>query len=462
MRITSLWKPVVLVLSVVVLFGCAAHQIYRPDLAMCVSAQPQTECKTHALQEYQPPNGQNGAYLLGFIEFDDQGQLWDRRQMRAVLDALYTAEAPEEQNLLIVAFVHGWKHSAAPGDGNIATFREVLKHLSASEASISRIEGRPPRRVAGVYLGWRGGSITMPVLKELTFWDRKNTAHKVGHGGMTEVLSRLDLVRQTKDAVSPGGHGSTRLVVVGHSFGGAVVFSALSQILEGRFVHTVGPKGTVSDVEGFGDLVVLINPAFQAELFAPLSDMSTERGTYFKSQLPVLAILTSEADDATKIAFPIGRRLSTLFENERTSQRHNGVTGKTEDIDQGQSNVTAVGHFEPYRTHYLLATPQGQDKAPAMLSRDQSARLFFAASERWENDAPGSHIPFAGAVLERTDRSAGRDPYLVVRVDKRIIKDHNDIADPRLIEFLNQLILISSQSHEPKERSLLRQKGLAQ
>jgi len=43
-----------------------------------------------------------------------------------------------------------------------------------------------------------------------------------------------------------------------------------------------------------------INPAFEAELFSSLSDMSLERATYFESQLPVLAVLTSETDDATK------------------------------------------------------------------------------------------------------------------------------------------------------------------
>ena len=33
-----------------------------------------------------------------------------------------------------------------------------------------------------------------------------------------------------------------------------------------------------------------INPAFEAELFSSLSDMSLERATYFESQLPVLAV----------------------------------------------------------------------------------------------------------------------------------------------------------------------------
>jgi len=68
------------------------------------------------------------------------------------------------------------------------------------------------------------------------------------------------------------------LVIVGHSFGGAIVHSSLVQILEDRFVRTDSLSSNIqSNVEGFGNLVVLINPAFEALQFSALSDMSTER-----------------------------------------------------------------------------------------------------------------------------------------------------------------------------------------
>ena len=70
------------------------------------------------------PAADGASYLLGFVEFDDQGQIWDRKQMWAVIDSL-NAEAAEK-DLLMVVFAHGWKHSAAAGDGNIETFRKVL------------------------------------------------------------------------------------------------------------------------------------------------------------------------------------------------------------------------------------------------------------------------------------------------------------------------------------------------
>jgi hypothetical protein len=454
---TITWITAVLV-TAFAFAGCTPHKLYRTDTEICVSSKPDLECKEQALQELRDPARPDAGYLLGFIEFDDQGQVFERQQMDAVLNILN--ERAASQDLLMVVFVHGWKHSAAPGDGNIDTFREGLERLSELESRISRKTGVQERQVVGIYLGWRGGSVELPGVKELSFWDRKNTAHKVGHGGVTEVVSRLEQVRRTKGAlVGEQGRSRTRLVVIGHSFGGAVVYSALSQILMTGFVDTVGPAGVSTDVKGFGDLVVLINPAFEATLFAPLSDMANERRTYFASQLPVIAILTSEADDATKRAFPIGRWFSTFFEKHREESRKNGVTGEDEVIDQQKANITAVGHFEPYRTHYLRAAGEPGAETPDQPSVEASLKRFFDVGSNWEEDAPSSKIEFEGSVLERTSSSAGRNPYLVIRVNAELIRDHNDIGDPRIASFIRQLILIAGQSADLEERQLMRKRA---
>jgi alpha-beta hydrolase superfamily lysophospholipase len=178
---------------------------------------------------------------------------------------------------------------------------------------------------------------------------------------VTEVLQRLERVRQQRIARNP--RTRSRLVVVGHSFGGAVVFSALEQILESRFVLTAGtPEQPAGPVQGFGDLVVLINPAFEAQLFQPLNDLSTQQPTYEPSQLPVLAILTSEADLATKVAFPLGRWFST--------------------------------RFDPYRTHTLNAVQRRAAPAPTDVARtaEQNADASATASQGWQDDEPGGRI----------------------------------------------------------------------
>jgi hypothetical protein len=197
---------------------------------------------------------------------------------------------------------------------------------------------------------------------------------------------------------------------------------------------------------------VLINPAFEALLFAPLSDMSTERGTYFWSQLPVLVVLTSEADSATRYAFPMGRAFSTFFEKERDIERYNAVTKTNETIDEEDANRKAVGHFEPYRTHRLYPTGEATREQVDKLAAAQSFARLQQFSESWLTDKPGSKIQFESVMLERTETSAGRNPYLVTYVDKDLIRDHNDIADWRVINFLKQLILLSSQRPEDVQK----------
>lgn len=448
-----------MVVAALCLGACAPHQIYRPDTTVCTKPDPQRDCQNSALQDYRDPANPDAAYLLGFIEFDDQGQLWSRQQMLDVVNEVHRRAA--NSDLLMVAFVHGWKHSAQsdPEDGNITTFRDTLKRISEIESLFSRKVGKKPRQIVGIYLGWRGGSVTVPVLKELTFWDRKQTAQKVGHVGVTEALMRLEDVRLTKDAMINDcredglfAKSRTRLAVIGHSFGGAMVFSAVSQILQERFIDTLPSdicdarklkeqRAAKTDARSFGNLVVLINPAFEANLFAPLSDMANERRFYFESQKPVLAILTSEADDATRIAFPIGRSLSTLFEKDRVVERRDPVSRNMVAIDQGTGNVEAVGHFLPYRTHTLKASAPAADVAGAN-PRDE-IRSLIRVRDGWRRDAPGGTILFNGSTLRRTANSVGKNPYLVVQVGEELIPDHNQIDDPRIAAFIRELIFLT-------------------
>jgi len=241
--------------------------------------------------------------------------------------------------------------------------------------------------------------------------------------------------------------------VVGHSFGGAVVFSALEQILESRFIHTVGTPQTPEAAQGYGNLVVLLNPAFEAQLYAPLSDMSAERKEYVKSQLPVVAILTSQADRATGVAFPIGRWFDTRFEKQRVVRRTNPATGQDELISEKDADVASIGHFEPYRTHTLRGVEATAPPADPEEAARQYATSLALASKAWEEDGPGKEISFPGSLLTRTRNSVGRNPYLVVSVDKALIGSHSDIWRPGIRTFITNLILLSSQSTRIEERA---------
>ena len=55
-------------------------------------------------------------------------------------------------------------------------------------SSFAKSANLPPRPVVGLYVGWRGLSVSTAVLKEATFYARKDTAHRVGNGRMRDLL----------------------------------------------------------------------------------------------------------------------------------------------------------------------------------------------------------------------------------------------------------------------------------
>ncbi|MDH5611859.1 MAG: lipase [Gammaproteobacteria bacterium] len=424
---------------ILLLSACSSNEIYRSDYEIC-NYRTSGDCPKNALQVHAA--GEQDEYRLGFVEYDDQGQLRDRKQMNAVLEEYQQLAAFDD--VLLITFVHGWHHSAQPEDGNIVSFRHMLAEVSKMEGVGSEQQGRKKRKVIGLYVGWRGDSISVPYVNDLTFWDRKNTAHDVGHQGVTEVLLKLEEIVNVKIGIGEENPPpmTSRLVVIGHSFGGAVVYASLQKVLAERFVDSRRGKTYQDDAKGFGDLVVLMNPAFEALRFSALYDMSQDgcRG-YFSSQLPKLAILTSEADYATRYAFPVGRFFTTLFESHVTLDRHYctkpGSKGvQAMQINEGKADRNTVGHFEPYLTHQL--SPMA----------DQVARKddfqIKQLQKIWAEHNNDIAVDFVGSQLTSLKRTNPLNPYLNIKVDKELINDHNDIWRPQIVAFIRDLIAIST------------------
>lgn len=273
MTITANKTTWLLLFLTTLLSACASNDIYRSQFSPCKVTMQQS-CESYAIQHHNDATKKE--FLLSFVEIDDQGQLRNRAQMDALITELANAAAKE--SLLINVFVHGWHHNAKPGDPNIESFKESLAQLSEIDRSLHE----HPRKVVGVYVGWRGESIDVPVLNNLTFWDRKNTARKVGHLGVAELLLRLEEIRNVKNTQKP--QLKSRLVILGHSFGGSVVYSATAQILADRFIDSRGDKSFVDTAKGFGDLVVCCS-------IPPSKRSVMRRSTIW--HMPVAATLTT-------------------------------------------------------------------------------------------------------------------------------------------------------------------------
>jgi hypothetical protein len=149
--------------------------------------------------------------------------------------------------------------------------------------------------------------------------------------------------------------------------------------------------------------------------------------------------MTSEADLATKIAFPAGRFFSTLFESHTTLKRHycsGPGTGNqvVTEISEGSADRTAVGHFSPYITHKLTYI----DKS----SRSVRNINAIDIQKSWANNK--GNMIFDGSLLESLNKTTNLNPYLNIKVDKAISSSHNDIWGDEIISFIRDMIVIST------------------
>ena len=343
------------------------------------------------LQRLGPP-----ACELAIIEFDDQGLLFTRRRMddlQAALDRL------TGRNPVIVVFVHGWKHDAGHGDANLRLFKERVEGIAGRERAAG--SSRP---VLGVYLAWRGLSRDGNWFwMQSSFWDRRQAAQRVASGSARELLGRLKAFRNGPPGAGGGPHAM--LVVIGHSFGGLVVYSAIAQSL----IEAAATQEKVTP--SFGDLVVLVNPAFSAVSYLPVHEI-VEYKTFEADELPVFVSITAENDWATGYAYPLGSLTRLLTEAWRT-------------LRQREALIRTMGHLPWLRTHRLTAAPPASQAAGGGALRTLSA--------------PGTAAAVGPVAVEcLPGRPCG--PFWVASAAKEVVNGHGDIGNPVLLAFLRELV----------------------
>src|SRR5271157_4123554 len=140
-------------------------------------------------------------YELAIVEFDDQGRCYDRGQMDAVaarLDALAPEGGAPGEDVILIAFVHGWKHDARSDDDNLSAFRVLLKETVDYEKATSATAGKP-RPVLGVFVGWRGLSDfgLGDAVANATFWGRQAAGQRVAVGENPRVSQNWRFTTQS-------------------------------------------------------------------------------------------------------------------------------------------------------------------------------------------------------------------------------------------------------------------------
>ncbi len=445
------------------LVGCTTNRPYRTGLPVHLGDDTDRPAN---LVPINPTNSAvietNAGFNIGYVEFDDQGWFWSHKQWQAVKQEIGNEAANDTNGLTIIVFVHGWKNNADFNCGNVDTFRTVLTNLSNTLY---------PRKVFGVYVGWRGLSVKsdyfpIPFGEELSIYNRKNTAERIGHqGSATQVFTELEMMQD--DFNTRTNLPRTELIIIGHSFGGQLVFSAISQLLTERLVLATRHNGK-NRVKSLGDLVILLNPAFEASLYNNLISLATSPDIiYPPDQSPVLAILTSKTDWATGLAFPLGMYLSSWNEKTRPSRGTNEMwlfnVKKGETQDEKAAIMEAVGHDDDYisydlnYTNYGVTPPESSSdaKLEKLISDSNSLRHTLLENNAATNMAEMTPYVFAhsegtnnyACILQPRTNNAYAfkpgNPFLNVALDPHIMNGHDDIANPVLLAFLRDFILFS-------------------
>ena len=166
---------------------------------------------------------------------------------------------------------------------------------------------RIPKQILGVYVSWNAAPklfpFNLPYLNNLSFWSKERVADRIAQSAVvTKIIGAIGTMRETSAAASD------QFIVMGHSFGARILFSAIGQTLlyETEKVHPGYPGGEYKVAGGPTNAVILLNPAFEASLFTAMDDFYRNDEHFSRDQLPVL-LASSTADQATRMAFPLGQ-----------------------------------------------------------------------------------------------------------------------------------------------------------
>ncbi|WP_146861190.1 hypothetical protein [Aliivibrio fischeri] len=399
--------------SLLIISGCLDQKIHR-DIFSIATCNNEENCQRNSLQKLNNKT----PYTLSFIEIDDQGFFSDRSQFDVLKK--HIENKTRKNNTFIYVYVHGWQHNASINDSNVKHFKEQLNKIS-NQLSLSK------REVIGIYIGWRGKTSSVPLLKYLTFWDRKNSAKHIADKNIIEIWRFLRKLKN--NSIS-----DTKILTVGHSFGAEIVFTAINKTLVNDLIDSTVNKQYKTSTSGLGDLVLLINPTFDALKYAHFQNINERHNEFLGTQKPILSIFTSESDWITKYIFPAGNTISRRFEPHRYMKTTIGEENVL--INQNMAEKTSIGHFKPFITHRLEMKNKNID-----ISSTQRVNLINDLKSDWASGV--NPLNFSNTRLIRNPIIKAKNPYLVVQVDKALMPNHNNFFGKEIDEFLNEFILFS-------------------
>jgi hypothetical protein len=369
-------------------------------------------------------------YKLGFVEFDEQGETCNRKFAAQLITDVSDESLKALQNgghLLLITYVHGWENNAHSDDVN--RFEDFLGNISQS-----KMVKRNHFEVYGVYLAWNGRGVpempdnafgallensVMVVPKIFSFWTREAAAGRVANVSGTEALLWLDKAAKAHD---PTG---AKTIVIGHSFGALIVDSALAQATQSRMLE---PQNTKTPINPPADLVVLLNQASNAmvpkRMQQVFKTVAWQNSAVVSADHPFVVSITSNNDDATRLALPAGRFVESIFSIDHRYADKYDLLVSNPGYTQHTFTENSAGHLDALVTHRIIH------------------------SDTPIKDDPDGDLGFA-SVSSTPDRTYWRlhrtgvfpkSPYWIVQCDGDFINGHLDVWNPKVLGFIIKLM----------------------
>ncbi|PYL77151.1 MAG: hypothetical protein DMF26_04940 [Verrucomicrobia bacterium] len=401
-----LFRPTIftLGLSAIWLGSCTSLSPLRPNTA----ANPNNSVVT-----------KNG-YRIAFIEFGEQGSYQDPTQLKNALDLVRITDKP-----LVITYVHGWQNNVESAD--VERFESLLARLNRAPAIRAvRFD------VVGVYLGWRGKLTPVPILKEISFGNRKATAERLASN-----YDCYDAIASISEEARKHGRARNYTVLLGHSFGGLIVERAVAHAVNAE-IHGHAD----SDRSMPADLMIAVNPASDSILARQMMAALYSRRT--EHTRPLFVSITSTGDWATGMFFPIGTGLASVTKGFNKVRPPGPVN-----LPESERNfyTSTPGHNRTLINratvdlHKTINSPQRHPALETNLEHNLVGEVFTLDGANGKLD------------LWQIKRIGGVDvPYWDVQVDPSIIANHGDLWNERAEAMMAAIFRMSNPMLNPKAR----------
>lgn len=397
---------------------------------------------------------------LRIVEFDDQGDVWTKRETEAAVKMI----AGMPQDSVVVLFIHGWKNNAAADNADFQSFQKLLASLEK--------KGGLKNRVCGIYVGWRGDIVSQAVEwtgigylpRQATIYNRIDAADRIANGlPFTQFISHV-----SQTAMKKG-----KCVMIGHSLGGRILETTITRSLVDKVM--AGDTGTQMKMQKPADLILLINPASDGQRarqaqtgvrWAELSEKlkAADGKRYY---VPLVVSMKSETDMATGWIYTVAMNLGKWNRRTRMYPASPGYA----DSSQKRYITQTSGTLANMITHDAHENPAITEPAPVPGTSDDAftynirhgtldrfALTHGSKESRWwglRRDHRVSSSP-AGKGFKIYEPDSGRDrgAYWVVEVPKAVLNGHsgdrhdNGIFSPIMTDFFAALYSITQPHRE--------------